>query len=113
MRQAGVLAAAGVVALETMIGRLGEDHARARRLALGLRSIPGLILDPGTPATNMVFFDLGPDVKRTAEELASRLRENGILIAASGARRVRFVTHYWIDDKAVDRTVAAMADALR
>ena len=66
MRQAGVLAAAGLVALDTMVSRLGEDHARARNLALGLRSIPGVILDPGTPATNMVFFDLGADVKQSA-----------------------------------------------
>jgi threonine aldolase len=112
MRQAGVLAAAGLVALDKMVSRLGEDHERARKLAQGLRSIPALRLDPGTPATNMVFFDLGPEVRQSAEELESRLRGRGILIAASGTRRFRFVTHYWIDDKAVEKTVAAMAEAL-
>ena len=63
MRQAGVLAAAGIVALDKMVSRLGEDHERARELAQGLRAIPGLRLDPGTPATNMVFFDLAPEVR--------------------------------------------------
>jgi threonine aldolase len=112
MRQAGVLAAAGIVALDKMVSRLGEDHERARKLAEGLRSIPGLKLEPGTPATNMVFFDLAPEVRPSTEALESRLRALGILIAASGPRRFRFVTHYWIDDEAVERTVAAMADAL-
>jgi len=113
MRQAGVLAAAGLVALEKMVARLGEDHERARKLAEGLRSIAGVRLDPGTPATNMVFFELAPHVKQSTAELESNLRAVGILIAASGSRRFRFVTHYWIDDRAVERTVAAMADALR
>ena len=112
MRQAGVLAAAGLVALEKMIGRLEEDHERARKLAEGLGSIDGIKLDPGTPATNMIFFELAPDVKQSPAELESRLRAVGILIAASASRRFRFVTHYWIDDKAVERTVAAMAHAL-
>jgi len=112
MRQAGVLAAAGLVALEKMVSRLGEDHERARKLAEGLRSIAGVKLDPGTPATNMVFFELAPDVKQSTADLESRLRSAGILIAASGSRRFRFVTHYWIDDRAVERTVAAMAAAL-
>src|SRR5512140_2900856 len=60
MRQAGVLAAAGIVALEKMTTRLSEDHARARRLAEGLRNNECVVLDPGTPATNMVFFNLAP-----------------------------------------------------
>ena len=58
MRQAGILAAAGIVALEKMVERLVEDHARAKKLADGLRLVPGLQLDPGTPATNMVFLSL-------------------------------------------------------
>ncbi|HYA78933.1 MAG TPA: low-specificity L-threonine aldolase, partial [Candidatus Nitrosopolaris sp.] len=63
MRQAGILAAAGIVALETMADRLGEDHARARRLADGLRAIPGLVLENATPATNLVFVSLSPGIK--------------------------------------------------
>ncbi len=112
MRQAGVLAAAGLVALGEMVPRLEQDHARARALAAGLGEIPGIQLDPGTPATNMIFFDIAAGVQPSAEELVTRLRARGILIAASGPRRFRFVTHYWIDDEAVERTVSAMAEAL-
>jgi threonine aldolase len=112
MRQAGVLAAAGLVALARMVSRLEEDHARARRLAEGLANMRGLQLDPGTPATNMVFFNLGPEIGLSAPELAELLRAAGILVAASGPRRFRFVTHYWIDDAAVDRTLAAISHAV-
>lgn len=58
MRQVGVLAAAGIVALETMIDRLAEDHARAKRLAQKLEGAPGLKIEPGSPATNMIFAQL-------------------------------------------------------
>jgi threonine aldolase len=112
MRQAGVLAAAGMVAITRMVSRLEEDHDRARRLAQGLANIRGLQLDAGTPATNMVFFNLGPEIGQSAYELEGILRTQGILVAASGPRRFRFVTHYWIDDPAVDRTLAAMAHAV-
>jgi threonine aldolase len=112
MRQAGVLAAAGLVALTRMASRLEEDHIRAGRLAAGLANIRGLQLDPGTPATNMVFFNLGPEIRRSGTEVVQLLRQAGILAAASGPRRFRFVTHYWIDDDAADRTVAAMAGAV-
>ena len=112
MRQAGVLAAAGLVALEKMVARLGEDHERARKLAAGLGAIPGIRLDPGTPATNMVFLDLMPEVTTTVADIQSAVRAHGILVAPSGPRRFRLVTHYWIDDKGVDKTVAAMSEAL-
>ncbi|MFN2120018.1 MAG: low-specificity L-threonine aldolase [Anaerolineales bacterium] len=112
MRQAGILAAAGLVALTRMVARLEEDHVRARRLAKGLANIRGLQLDPGTPATNMVFFNLGPEIRPSADQVVQLLRQAGILTAASGPRRFRFVTHYWVDDEAVDRTVAAMARAV-
>ncbi|GAB4496781.1 MAG: low-specificity L-threonine aldolase [Anaerolineales bacterium] len=112
MRQAGVLAAAGIVALETMPQRLHEDHARAHALADGLRLLPGVVLDSGTPRTNMVYLTLSPRVNADAQQVAARLREAGILVGVTGARRFRLVTHYWIDDDAVARTVAAFADAL-
>ena len=73
MRQAGVLAAAGIVALQTMVDRLAEDHARARRLADGLRTIPGLELDPATPASNMVFVNLRDQVALSAPDVAAKL----------------------------------------
>ncbi len=112
MRQAGVLAAAGLVALETMIDRLHEDHRRARRLAEGLRTIPGLVLDAMTPVTNMVFLSLATDVPWNAAEIVSRLREKGVLVGKVGERRFRLVTHYWIDDAAIEHTLQAFREVL-
>ena len=112
MRQAGVLAAAGIVALEKMVPRLGEDHARARTLAEGLSENRGLLLDAGTPATNMVFMNLAEDVSLSAAEVAEKMKARGVLVGAAGARRFRLVTHYWIDDESVERAVAAFSDVL-
>jgi threonine aldolase len=113
MRQAGILAAAGIMALDTMVERLGEDHARAKKLADGLRQVPGLRLDAGTPATNMVFLSLDADVKCTTGEIIEKLKERGVLIGATGERQYRLVTHYWIDDAGVEMTIAAFRDVLR
>jgi threonine aldolase len=107
MRQGGILAAAGLVALDKMAGRLGEDHARAKNLADGLRQVPGLQLDQGTPATNMVFLSLRPEVHYTTDELIEKLKERGVLIGATGERKYRLVTHYWIEDAGVEETVEA------
>ena len=112
MRQAGVLAAAGIVALEKMAPRLGEDHVRARTLAEGLSENQGLVLDKGTPATNMVFMNLAEDVPMSADEIVEKMKERGVLIGASGARRFRLVTHCWIDDEGIDKVVAAFGDVL-
>jgi threonine aldolase len=113
MRQAGILAAAGIVALEKMTGLLAEDHARAKRLAEGLRKIPGIILFAGTPATNMVFLSLSPDVKYTTNEFQQSLKDRRVLIGATGERSYRLVTHYWIDDAGVEQALAAFRDVLR
>ncbi|HEX7974889.1 MAG TPA: low-specificity L-threonine aldolase [Anaerolineales bacterium] len=115
MRQAGILAAAGIVALETMTGRLAEDHRRARCLAEGLAALPWLELDPGSPYTNMIFMNLaGPALSAgcTGAEVASRLAERGVRVGVTGPGRFRLVTHYWIDDLAVERTLAAFRDLL-
>jgi threonine aldolase len=112
MRQAGILAAAGIVALETMVERLAEDHRRARYLAEGLSEIPAILLDPGSPATNMIFFNFADSVKLSMTELERKLAERGILTSASGPRRYRLVTHYWLDDSGVDRTVEAFRQIL-
>lgn len=112
MRQAGVLAAAGIVALETMVERLAEDHARARWLAAGLRDIPGLALDPGTPATNMVFLNLTGDAPPDAEQVAAWLAERGVLVGVTGARRFRLVLHHGVDDAGVRQTVTAFREVL-
>jgi threonine aldolase len=112
MRQAGVLAAAGLVALETMADRLGEDHERARRLAEGLRTVPGMSLEVDPPPTNMVYFRLSLDAAIDGGELEQALARENILIHAVGPRRIRLVVHYWVDDEAVDRAVDAIRRAL-
>ncbi len=112
MRQVGILAAAGIVALETMVERLGEDHARARNLAEGLSELPGVLLDAGSPATNMVFFNLGENVSLSVEQLESEMQRRGILLHGTGPRRIRLVTHYWIDDAAVEKTLQAFQEVL-
>lgn len=112
MRQAGVLAAAGIVALQKMTSRLVDDHMRARKLAEGLSAVRGVQLDAGTPATNMIFFELTSKAGRTAQEVQEGMRSRGILVSPTGAQRFRLVTHYWIDDTAVEKTVAAMAAVL-
>jgi threonine aldolase len=113
MRQAGVLAAAAIVALEEMVTRLTEDHAHAARLAQGLAAIDGIALDPATVQTNIVYFDV---VKPgwTAARLSSVLATAGVLINATAGFRLRAVTNYHITAADVDRvvtTVAAMLNA--
>jgi threonine aldolase len=113
MRQAGILAAAGIVALETMTGRLSEDHARARNLAQGLKSVPGLILNPEIPATNMVFLSLASEVKADISEIFEKLKGLGVLADVTGPRGFRLVLHYWIDDIGVEKTVTAFRFAMQ
>ncbi len=98
MRQVGIVAAAGIVALETMIDRLAEDHARAKQLAKELARIPGIVLDPGTPYTNMLFFNLSPDFPRPARWVIEKLKDKNVLVGDDGERRFRLVTHYWIEE---------------
>ncbi len=107
MRQAGILAAAGIVALNKMTTRLGEDHQRARNLAEGLRASTHIHL-AGIPSTNMVFFDLPPENRKSTTQIEDEMKQRGILVHASGPRQFRLVTHYWIDDRAVERTVTAL-----
>ncbi len=113
MRQAGVLAAAGIVALESMVDRLAEDHVRAKALAARLQSLPGLILDPGSPYTNMVFVSLAEEVPLDGTQFASRLSELGVKVGVVGSRRFRLVVHYWIDDAAVERAAGAFEAVVR
>ncbi len=105
MRQAGILAAAGIIAIEKMSLRLGEDHARARKLADGLRAIPGL--EVKTPATNMIFLTVAETVLGSTQEIAARLKAQGVLAGVTGTRAFRMVLHYWIDDAGVEQAVQA------
>jgi threonine aldolase len=113
MRQAGILAAAGIVGLEQMTGRLVEDHARAKRLAAGLGQLDGLKLAPGTPATNMIFFSLADQVRFSTREFIEKLKEHAVLIGDTGERSYRLVTHYWFADADVERTLAAFKQVLQ
>ena len=113
MRQAGILAAAGIVALESMVDRLTEAHARASRLARSLEKIPGITLDHGTPYTNMLYLSLDEDfISLTGTQVAEILDEMDIKVGVVSERSFRLVTHYWINDADVDRTVDAFSKAL-
>jgi threonine aldolase len=112
MRQVGVLAAAGIVALETMIERLEDDHANARLLADGLASIPNIRLDTAVPATNMVYFRLGPQSPCGPVELARRVQPHGLLLESDPNPRIRLVTHYWVNAADVRKAVKLLGEAL-
>lgn len=112
MRQAGVIAAAGIVALESMVERLSEDHRRARLLAEGLKEIPGIELTKGSPNTNMVFFRLTPDASLTQVELIASLKERGFLTMAPGKGEIRLVTHHDINGEDIDAFLKAMQEIL-
>jgi len=105
MRQAGVVAAAALYAIDHHVDRLAEDHALAARLAEGLHGLPGLTVEP--PQTNIVFADLAGE---RAAGLMEHLKSRGVL--ATGLYRLRFVTHLDVDAEGVDRAVAAMREHL-
>lgn len=105
MRQAGVLAAAGIEALDNMVDRLADDHANARRLADDLAEIPGLAVNLPSVQTNIVIWDLA--TKRvTPPEVVERLSAAGVKILAIGGRQFRAVTHYGIKADDIDRAVS-------
>ena len=112
MRQVGVVAAAGIISLEQMTKRLKDDHARAKKLANGLRHVNGLAVDANSPYTNMVYLNLSTDVALSAQQITQKMKDLGVLVDAENARRFRLVTHYSIDDEAVEKTVSAFQKAL-
>ena len=112
MRQAGILAAAGIVALEKMVDRLAEDHRRARELARRLGEIAHLTIEDPAPPTNMIYFRLAEQARLDGAGLEAALEKAQIKIHSVGPRRVRLVLHYWIDDEGVERTAEAMRRAL-
>jgi threonine aldolase len=112
MRQVGIIAAAGIISLEKMVNRLADDHVRARKLADGLRQINGLVVDESSPSSNMVYMNLSEDVKIDSKQVCEKAHPMGILLDAENPRRFRLVTHYWIDDNAVERTISAFREIL-
>ncbi len=104
MRQAGVLAAAALHALDHHVDRLAEDHANARRLADGLAGIDGLLVQP--PQTNILFVELTGAARERSAELLAHLKAHGVL--ALGLYQLRFVTHLDVDAAGIDRAIAAV-----
>lgn len=111
MRQVGVLAAAGLISLEKMSKRLGQDHARAKNLYEGLKPVSGLRLD-ASPASNMVYFDLAEHISLTENQIIEEMKKFGVLVDWSGPRRFRLVTHFWVDDAGVEKTVKGFKEVL-
>ena len=109
MRQSGPLAAAGIVALENMVGRLPEDHRTAKRFAQGLHKIDASIVDPATVETNLVRASMRAS-KRKAADWSAQLKERGVLVSPCTMWDLRFVTHRHIGDAEVDRALDAVTD---
>ncbi len=110
MRQAGIIAAAGLIALEESPTRLYEDHAKAHDLALGLSNLPGIVLDPEKVETNIVIFDVG-GTNKTPAEICDGLKSLGVL-AGGFATSIRMVTHRDVSDKDIQAAVAALEEVL-
>jgi threonine aldolase len=107
MRQAGIIAAPGIIALEKMIDRLEEDHRNARRLAVGIAKIEGISVNLDVVQTNMVLFDVSG--LGVADELfLSELKENGVLALMNAKNKVRMVTHRGIEEEHVEKAITAI-----
>ena len=111
MRQAGIMAAAGIVALRTMIGRLSEDHVNARVLAEGLFEL-GLEIDMEAVQTNMVFLEV-PSEMMDVNDFVRDLGDLGVRVNPPAGRRVRMVTHYGITREDVEYTIQAVRNVIR
>lgn len=112
MRQAGVLAAAGLVALDTMINRLAEDHANARQLAQGLANIDGLKLDPDSIQSNIVIFEVDGSVG-AASQVISTLAREGVLVTYPGKQSIRMVTHRHIGSDDIDEALSRVSRVVK
>jgi threonine aldolase len=106
LRQVGIVAAAGIVALEEMVDRLADDHANARYLADGLASIPGVVVDPGVVQTNILFWH--HDAVDTPR-LNAELRQRGVLSTMVHGR-LRMLTHYGIERQDIDDALATIRE---
>jgi threonine aldolase len=111
MRQAGILAAAALHALEFHVERLAEDHANARRLAEGLAPLPGIELDPSTVETNIVVFDVAPD-RMTAKDLVAKMAEAGVDFYPIGPQTCRLVSHMDVSSAQIDEAIVRFRKVL-
>ncbi|MFQ6029248.1 MAG: GntG family PLP-dependent aldolase [Dehalococcoidia bacterium] len=112
MRQAGVLASAGLVALDTMIDRLADDHANARRLAEGLANIDGLTVDPDSIQTNIVIFEVDRSVG-AAPQVIQALADVGVKVSHSRGQSLRMVTHRHISGADVEEALSRVSQVVR
>ncbi|MHB8575784.1 MAG: low-specificity L-threonine aldolase [Dehalococcoidia bacterium] len=110
MRQAGILAAAGLFALDEMRDRLADDHRNARRLADGLSRIPGISIEPAGIESNIVIFEV---LGRLAWDFLATVRAQGVLAGAPGPQHVRMVTHYGIETEDIDEALTRIEQASR
>lgn len=111
MRQSGILAAAGLYALEHHVHRLADDHAHAKRLATRLEQIPGISINPAAVETNIVFFDVHRS-RLSTRAFVTALRQEGVLLNAVSARTCRAVTHLDVSAKAIEQAADAVARVL-
>ena len=111
MRQAGILAAAGIVALDEMIDRMAEDHENARLLAEGIARVPGLSVDLESIQTDIVIFEVDPQ-RMSAAELAQALLDRSVQVGAISSSRIRAVTHYGIERADVEAALSAIQGAM-
>jgi threonine aldolase len=112
MRQAGILAAAGLIALEQMPARLVEDHRNARLLADLLREVPGLKVEPERVRTNILMAEI-VQRDRGADRLAARLRQDGVLVSVLDTSRMRLVTHKDVNHEQIFQAAGIMRQALQ
>ena len=111
MRQAGIIAAAGITALEEMVDRLREDHMNARRLAEGVAKTSGLSINPAQVQTNIVYFELVSD-RLEPDQLVTRLGKKEIKLLRTGPCRFRMVTHHGIHPEDIDAALAALREVM-
>jgi threonine aldolase len=107
MRQAGIIAAAGLYALERNIGRLAEDHAHAKRLAAALAALPGVRINPAHVETNIVVFDIS-ETRRRAEEVLALLKAEGLLLVPFSPTTLRAVTHLDVSRDQIEQACAIL-----
>ena len=112
MRQAGILAAAGVYALDHHIDRLEEDHRKAKKLAQGLANIKNVLINPDDVETNILYFDVSP-AERTAQEVAAACKEHNTLIQVTAHTRIRCVTHLDVSFPDIDRALTVISKVMR
>jgi threonine aldolase len=111
-RQAGIIAAAGIYAIEKMSLRLEEDHQNARALAEGLAEIPGLAVNLSTVQTNIVVVELAAD-RLTQAELVEQLRQRGVLVVPWPNGRIRLVTHYGVERRHIEQALQIIRDVIK